>query len=131
MKRFLAFLTAVTAALCLSGCGITFTAKITADESEILSENDIEKAMDAVKGEFSGFDGCVLLELEYDEDFSKRQFKLNAEQYEAEEVIVLRSKFFVGKKMEGSLEKGEVAKWSWILVRDKGGSWKIADAGYC
>ena len=71
MKKFLAFFLAIALVLCLSGCGIPFTAKKIIDDSDIYSKRDIEKAMNRVYREFAFFEGCVLLELEYDEEYSK------------------------------------------------------------
>ena len=56
--------------------------------------------------------------------------KYYTEQYGADEAIVLWSKFFVLKETEGALEKGEIAKWSWILVKNRGEEWELKDAGY-
>ncbi len=130
MKKFLAFFIAVVMVLCLSGCGIPFTAKKIIDDSEIYSERDIEKAMNKVYSQFALFEGCVLLELEYDEEYSRERMHDWAKQYDADEAIVLLSKFYVAGE-NGSLEPGETyTKWNWILVRDKGGFWELKTWGY-
>ena len=130
MKKFLAFFLAAALVFCLSGCGIPFTAKKIIDDSEIYSERDIEKAMNKVYSQFALFEGCVLLELEYDEDYSKERMHDWAKQYNADEAIVLLSKFYVAGE-NGSLEPGKTyTKWNWILVRDKGGFWELKTWGY-
>ena len=130
MKKILAVFLAATMIFCLSGCGIPFTAKKIIDDSEIYSKRDIEKAMNRVYREFAFFEGCVLLELEYDEEYSKERMADWAENYGADEAIVLLSKFYVATE-NGSLEPGETySKWKWILVRDKGGFWELKTWGY-
>lgn len=130
LKRFLAFLVAIMLVFGLSGCGIPFTAKVIMDDSEIYSEREIEKAMSLVYRQFASFEGCILLEIEYDEEYSKSRADGWARQYEADEAMVLLSKFYVAGKNE-SLSSGETyTKWNWILVRDKGGFWELKTWGY-
>ena len=130
MKKFLAFFLAAAMIFLLSGCGIPFTAKIIIDDSEIYSKRDIEKAMNQVYSQFAFFEGCILLELEYDEEYSKARMEDWAENYDADEAIILLSKFYVAAE-NGSLEPGETySKWNWILVRNKGGAWKLKTWGY-
>ena len=84
--------------------------------------------MDVVFNEFSDFEGAVLLKLEYDEEFSNRQMKINTEQYNCDEAIVLRSKFLSLVKAEG--KKWNIVKWDWILVRNEGENWEFKSCGY-
>ena len=132
MKKVLALIFAAVCVFCFSGCGISFTAERIVSESEIFTEEDIDRAMFAVYKKFAfDFEGCVLLELEYDEDYSKPRAEDWAENYGYDEAIVLLSKFYVAAEGDGSLEPGETyAKWNWILVRNKGGSWKLMTWGY-
>ncbi len=130
MKKILAFFLAAALVICLSGCGIPFTAKKIIDDSKIYSERDIEKAMSLVYRDFALYKGCVLLELEYDEEYSKERMADWAENYNADEAIVLLSKFYVFGE-NGSLEPGKTySKWNWILVRNKGGFWELKTWGY-
>ena len=130
MKKFIAILLAAALVISLSGCGIPFTAKKIIDDSKIYSERDIEKAMSLVYRKFASFEGCVLLELEYDEEYSRERMNGWAKQYAADEAIVLLSKFYVASE-NGSLAVGETyTKWNWILVRDKGGFWELKTWGY-
>ena len=131
MKKYLAFFLAIVFVFIFSGCGIPFTAKRIIDDSEIYSKRDIEKAMNLVYGQFAFFEGCVLLEIEYDEEYSKERMADWAENYDADEAIVLLSKFYVAGDSDGSLEPGETySKWNWILVRNKGGFWELKTWGY-
>ena len=82
MKTFLKIFIVVIIVIGFSGCGITFTARKVYDKSEIYSKEDIREAMDVVFDEFSDFEGAVLLKLEYDEEFSNRQMRLNTKQYD-------------------------------------------------
>ncbi|MBQ6877906.1 MAG: hypothetical protein IJO22_05845 [Oscillospiraceae bacterium] len=130
MKKVLAILLAAVLVISLSGCGIPFTAKKIIDDSKIYSERDIEKAMSLVYRKFASFEGCVLLELEYDEEYSRERMNGWAKQYDADEAIVLLSKFYVAAE-NGSLAVGETyTKWNWILVRNKGGFWELKTWGY-
>ncbi len=130
VKKILAALVAAALVLCLSGCGISFTAKKIIDDSDIYSKRDIEKAVNRVYSRFALFEGCALLELEYDEEYSKERMADWAENYDADEAIVLLSKFYVFGE-NGSLEPGKTySKWNWILVRNKGGFWELKTWGY-
>lgn len=130
MKKILCILIAAILVFCFCGCGISFIAVKIIDDSDLYSSEEIKDAMDIVCREIEKSDGYILLKLEYDEEFSKKQMKYYEEQYDADEAIVFRSKFFVSKETEGALEKGEIAKWSWIFIRNKGGSWEFRDCGY-
>lgn len=132
MKKFLAGFLAVLCVFGFSGCGMSLTAKKTISDSEIFKKSDINNAMNKVCGFFAlNFDGCVLLELEYDENYSKERADEWAKQYDSDEAIVLLSKFYVAKEGDGSLEEGETYKnWNWILVRNSGGIWKLKTWGY-
>ena len=129
MRKILILLIAVSF-VAFSGCGISFIATKNIDDSDIYSKDEIKEAMDIVCREIEKSEGYILLKLEYDEEFSNRMMKYYSEQYDADEVIVLRSKFFVSKETKGALEKGETAKWSWIFIRNKDGAWELKDAGY-
>ena len=73
MKKIFAIIIAAALIVCLSGCGIPFTAEKIIDDSDIYSKRDIEKAMNKVYSQFALFEGCILLELEYDEEYSKER----------------------------------------------------------
>ena len=132
MKKALAFLFAVIFVFIFSGCGIPFMAEKTISDSKIFRESEINNAMFAVYRHFAlHFEGCVLLSIEYDEEYSKDRAKEWAERYDKDLAIVLLSDFYVYGETDGSLAPGETyRKWNWILVKDKGGFWELKDWGY-
>ena len=128
MRKFLKIFVVIMVVISLSGCGITFAARKVFDKSETYSKEDIREAMNVVFDEFSGFEGAVLLKLEYDEEFSNKQMRFNTKQYDCDEAIVLRSKFLSLVKAEG--KKWNIVKWDWILVRSEGENWEFKSCGY-
>lgn len=132
MKKIISVVLALVFLLCFSGCGISFTAEKIISDSEIFSENEINAAMFRVYKKFGlDFEGCVLLEIEYDEYYSKPRAAEWAENYGYDEGIVLLSKFYVAAEGDGSLALGETySNWNWILVRNENGPWKLMTWGY-
>ena len=131
MKKIAVFFVALIMAFSLSGCGVPFFAEKIISDSDIYSKRDIEKAMNVVYRQFAFFEGCALLSIEYDEEYSKERAADWAENYGADEAIVLLSKFYVYSDTDGSLEPGETySRWNWVLVRDKGGFWELKTWGY-
>lgn len=101
--------------------------------SQQYTASDIRSAMWMVECRFRlGFRGCSLLELTYDEEFSADRGREWAEQYGAEEAIVLTSSFEVGESGgDGSLNPNSTySNWQWILTRSGGGFWKLRTSGY-
>ena len=101
--------------------------------SEIYSDDDIEAAFQTVKDYFSDvFDGCTLTKLYYPGDTCADEFNEWAEQYDADEAIVILSSFDVDSSGgDGSLNPDSTYDdWNWILVRNDGGDWKHVDHGY-
>lgn len=130
MKKILVFIMAAICAFCFSGCGIPFTAEKIIGDSELFRKSEIDRAMDEVYKQFLTFEGCVLLEIEYDEEYSKERADDWADNYGYDEGIVLLSKFYVAGD-NPSLAKGETySKWNWVLVRNKGGAWELKTWGY-
>lgn len=102
-------------------------------QSTYYSTEDIERAMDIVEQHFKKeFEGCTLLTLTYEEEFSDRSVSGWAENYNAEEAIVLHSSFWVDKKGgDGSFNPSSLyTKWQWILTRNPGENWKLQTWGY-
>ena len=132
MKKFLALVLAAVCVISFSACGISFTAERIISDSDIFTEAEINSAMFKVFKHFAfNFEGCVLLELEYDEEYSKDRAEEWAETYGYDEAIVLLSKFYVAAEGDGSLAPGQTySKWNWVLVRNKGGAWKLITWGY-
>ena len=102
-------------------------------ESELYTEEEITDAMDAVTRNFMlEFAGCTMTELEYDESRSLELGKEFAEQYGADEAIVLFSSFDTDSLGgDGSLNPNSTyANWQWVLVRNDGGRWALMTWGY-
>lgn len=106
----------------------------TMKHSEIYTEQEIADAMNIIERQFKiNFNGCTLTDLWYDEDVSISSSDGWAEQYDADEAIVLLSNFKVDSSGgDGSLNPDDTyTDWQWILVRDKGSSkWKLETWGY-
>ena len=122
---------AVLSLLCACG-NVMHTEKII-ETSEVYTGREIRSAMNVVSGHFfRHFDGCTLTVLEYDEEFSTKRSDDWAEQYDADEAIVLLSEFEVDHTGgDGSLEPNSTyRKWQWILVRDDRESWRLKTWGY-
>lgn len=101
--------------------------------SEIYSDSDIEAAFQTVKDYFkSEFDGCTLTKLYYPGDTYADEFHEWAEQYDADEAIVILSSFDVDSSGgDGSLNPDSTYDdWNWILIRNHGGDWEHVDHGY-
>ena len=89
--------------------------------------------MDVVKDYFKKeFRGCSLKKLNYDEEFSQSRSDAWAEQYGAEQAIVLTSTFYVSLfGGDGSLNPNSIYdNWQWVLTRDRGGEWELRTWGY-
>jgi hypothetical protein len=107
--------------------------KLESSESQLYTQEDIKAVMDIVLDYFKReFKGCSLRELWYDEGVSNRDSVGWAEQYEADEAIVLLSNFDVDASGgDGSLNPNTSYRdWQWILVRNKGGKWELKTWGY-
>ena len=102
-------------------------------ESQKFTQADIESAMDAAQRHFDKeFDGCTLITLTYDEAVSERSAEGWTENYDADEAIVLLSRFYVDASGgDGSLNPDSYYEnWQWILTRNHGGQWTLQTWGY-
>ena len=102
-------------------------------ESVYFTEADIESAMQIAEQHFKReFEGCTLWTVTYEEDFSDRLAPGWAENYGAEEAIVLYSSFWVdGSKADACFNPDSLyTKWQWMLTRNPGESWKLQTWGY-
>ena len=133
MKR-MKMLVLLLCAMLLTACGggDVRGAERQMGESERYSAAEIDRAMDQVEKFFKAeFDGCKLLRLEYDENKSAAEADQWAQQYGADEAIVLLSDFEVdGSGVDGSLNPNSTYRsWKWILIRD-GNGWELKTWGY-
>lgn len=135
MKRIITFLLVILLTLSLAGCsrGSTQGLQTKIGSSDVFSQEDIESAIKIVTEYFQKeFEGYTLRTIEYNEPETLRRAKEWAEQYDAEEAIVLLSSFTVGiHGSDGSLNPGDTyTDWQWILTRNSGEAWKLQTWGY-
>lgn len=127
----LAVLLVLSLAACGSG-GTTSGVERTIGPSEQFQEAEIRRAMELVEKQFEkGFLSCQLLTLTYEEEYSQKWADSWAEQYGADEVIVLKSSFYVEGERNPSLNPNSVYQnYRWILTRRAGETWTLQDWGY-
>lgn len=102
-------------------------------DSEYYSEPEIREAMDVVIKQFErGFEGCTLTLLSYEEPFSDQYCTKWAQQYDADQAIILTSSFYVdGSGRNPVLNPNSLyTDYQWILTRSGKGSWKLQIWGY-
>lgn len=131
MNRYLMLLLAL--ALLLTACagGDVSEHGRRIGDCELYSESEIADAMDVVEGFFKkNYDGCKLINLEYDEEKTADKAAGWTEQY-GQEAIVLLSEFEVDESGgDGSLNPGQTYRnYQWILVKTFFG-WELKDWGY-
>ena len=122
-------------ALFLTGCGGGDASQVqtVVGTSEYYSQREIEDAMEAAMDYFcKEFDGCTMTKIEYNEAKSSGAAMEWAQQYGAEEGIVLYSSFDVDASGgDGSLNPNSTYNnWQWVLTRNKGGNWVLRTWGY-
>lgn len=99
--------------------------------SQIYSSAEIEAAMDLAQEHFQKeFEGCHLLTLSYDENYSEKFSEDWAEQYNTEQAIVLLSNFVTGRNSGGFNPNDYYSNWQWILTRNSGEPWQLQTWGY-
>ena len=103
----------------------------TIPEDAKYTQEEIAAAMDLVEKKFErDFKGCTLQKLRYDESAAGEEQKW-AQQYGADEAIVLFSDFHTDKNVgDGFNGDYDYTNWNWILVRKGGGSWVLRTWGY-
>ena len=101
-------------------------------DSECFTAEEIHGAMQIAQDHFrKEFDDCTLLTITYDEEYSDRLASGWAENYGAEESIVLYSSFYVGANAEACFNPNSTySKWQWILTRNQGEDWILQTWGY-
>lgn len=123
----------LTVSLLLTGCGGDVrNVDISAFQSYIYTDDDIENAFKSVKSYFkSNFDDCTLTKLGYYGDAHSDEFNEYAEKLNAGEAIIITSSFFTNEKERGDgLSKDSVYNYHWILVRNENEKWEVFDYGY-
>ena len=115
--------------LALVGCqkaGETKNAEVDLGQSKVFSQEDREKAVEAVEKKFKEFGNCEMTKIWYDESDEYTSYVIE------ENKIVLYSDFKTGDvdDQSGFNKNSELLGWSWILERDsKDDDWKVVDYG--
>ena len=135
MKKIKVLLSLLLCAALLTACGGGDISEVGRQmgESARYSKAEISRAMDQVEDHFRNeFDGCKLLDLRYDEEKTQAEAEEWAQQYGADEAIVLLSDFEVDSSGgDGSLNPDSTYRnWKWILTRSGNGAWELKTWGY-
>lgn len=126
----------VLMALLLPSGGNVQSAKHIAHATDLYTKEDIEAAFDAIESEFaSGFKGCTLKELRYDDEIEAQYLDKTPEhkQEGTGDRIVVLSEFTTDWRAadEGFSPNERYEGWQWILTRpSQGAPWKVVDWGY-
>ena len=102
-------------------------------DSDIFTEEDINKAVECVKVDFASLQGCKLFSLSYNGDtHSLREKEYQLKQgSEYDEYIVIDSVFLSPIFGGGAWNACRIYSWSWILGRYVDGEWVVIDRGVC
>ena len=142
MKRINAILILFALLLSLTSCsGVTLFSNVVYSESDLYTDEEISAAMDEVKKNFKRiWEGCILLDITYKGDafLETYNFKKYAEEYQADDVIVISIDFYVplfsGAPNFGDFYTSQPMRkyedWSCVLLRSNGGNWEYIGNGY-
>ena len=135
MKRSVSLLLGILLMLSFAACsrGSTRGLQTKIGSSDVFSQEDIQSAIEIVTDFFrKEFEGCTLKTLEYSEELTLDDAEEWAQQYEAQQAIVLISSFYVAPNGgDGSLNTDSTYEnWQWILVRNTGENWTLKTWGY-
>ena len=136
MKKTICMIAVLATVFLLTACGRGKVDNVHVADwkpSEIYADREIEDAIQTVKEYFKReFDGCTLTKIGYVGDAFADEFAERAQQYNADEAIILYSSFDVDSSGgDGSLNPNSTYdNWQWILVRNANGAWRHADHGY-
>ena len=79
----------------------------------------------------SEVDDLRLYQLYYSGDWYSEDYSDWADRNNADEVIVLKSEFYIGDSKNTTFnDYFTYENYNWILVRKKGGNWVMVDQGY-
>jgi hypothetical protein len=99
MKKVLSLFLIFSLLLSLTSCsGVTLFSNVVYSESDLYTDEEIAAAMDEVKKNFKRiWKGCILLDISYKGDsiLDIYNYKEYAEQYQADDVIVISIDFYV------------------------------------
>ena len=129
MKKNLLVITLLVI-ITLVGCqkaGESKNAEIDLGESKVYSQEDREKAVEAIKKEFKEFKNCEMTKIWYDESDEYAGSVI-----EDGKTIVFYSNFKTGDvdDQSGFSKNSEEERWSWTLEREsKDGDWEVTNYG--
>lgn len=106
--------------------------RVPMETSELFSQKEIDQAIETTIDYVDRqFDYCQLISLGYAGD-DEEWFDSWAEQYGADQVIILTSSFRVDENAEQTgFEPGAThTGWNWILTRKGSGKWTVSGYGY-
>lgn len=135
MRKTVILFLALILMFSLAGCsrGSTQGVQTKIGSSDVYTQEDMESAIRIVTGFFrKEFEGCTLKTLEYSEELTQDDAEEWAQQYDAQQAIVLISSFYVAPNGgDGSLNPGSTYEnWQWILTRNSGEAWTLQTWGY-
>ena len=142
MKRIFSLFLIYVLLLSLTSCnGTTLFSSVSSAKSDIYTDEEIAAAMDEVKKNFKRiWEGCILLGITYKGDafLETYNFKKYAEEYQADDVIVISIDFYVplfsGAPNFGDFYTSQPMRkyedWSCVLLRSDGGNWEYIGNGY-
>ena len=132
--RLIIFAIVIAVALTIAGIVLFWALKpvsVNISESDIFTEEDINRAIECVKEDFKSLHGCKLYSLSYTGD----TLSLREKEYQLEygskydEYIVIKSVFLSPIFGGGAWNAGSIYDWYWILGRNTGGEWVVIDKG--
>ncbi len=137
-KRYPVMLILALCLLTALGCGskaINYT--VDYGTSEIYTNKDMEKAIDAIFDEFNDFeDRCTMINISYagDEEVTKENLDycnaLGQEKTEYVDCIVFQTTFRTPMKTKGAFNSNTTYDWTWYLAREEGKDWVVLTFGY-
>lgn len=104
--------------------------------SEIHDKEEIEEAYRLVQTDFVSMqrNGCRLLELDYaGDEISQRDLQEYNSYHDGEpytDCITVKTKFLSPLKGGGAWSRHTLYGWSWIIIKDSSGVWRVLTRGY-
>ena len=121
--------------LCNAGCMAAKSVSVNYGTSKLYSVVEMEKAIEAVKEDFTKLEGCRLYSLSYAGDERCKQELEYANKGRSQddlytECIVFDSVFRSPHAGGGAWEANKKYYWSWILAKTANGGWMVINKGY-
>ena len=132
MKKIFSLFLILSLIFSLTSCGTLNFVDIEEFSSEIYTDRDITSAMEVVLEDFQGKNDRILLKLSYAGDGAIADYADWAVRNNADDVIVFLTDYYISFFSDTPTQNaGSTYKnWNFILVRTRGGEWKIVDQGY-